>query len=427
MKINRVIEIIVLVSIYILTNLRSFILWKLFPDTYQFSGLAWREVMIWVLLILLVLYILHKKGQLVNYVLTWGKRPIVIIFVLYALISIFWSVNWTGTLFRGLVLLFTTGVTVYLYQRYSLGELMQSLFWLGVFFSFISFYLAIVYPVIGTDINPPYNGAWRGIFWHKNHLGNIMPLFNLIFLLQIFKQSSPSFLPVKIKRIIAIIFYLISLMLIYQARSASGYILVILLHFAFFVFAVWIKIHSRLRAVHYFVASALLVIGVLLVALNLDFVFGIFNREVTLTGRIPLWQYLLNQVFSERPVLGYGFGAVWTVESFRLSTQKIVGWGYPVMIGDNGFIDILLNDGIVGLLIFLIFYAQVGIASIRYLIANRKIEGLFPVIFVLYTIFVNISFSMFLELESFIWLLCVYLLFLNFPKPQLATVQKQFA
>ena len=188
MKINRVIEIIVLVSIYILTNLRSFILWKLFPDTYQFSGLAWREVMIWVLLILLVLYILHKKGQLVNYVLTWGKRPIVIIFVLYALISIFWSVNWTGTLFRGLVLLFTTGVTVYLYQRYSLGELMQSLFWLGVFFSFISFYLAIVYPVIGTDINPPYNGAWRGIFWHKNHLGNIMPLFNLIFLLQIFKH-----------------------------------------------------------------------------------------------------------------------------------------------------------------------------------------------------------------------------------------------
>ena len=422
MKVNRVIEIIVLMLIFILTNLRSFILWELFPDTNQISGLAWRELILWILLLVLVFYLLHEQGNLKNCFSTLSKKPVLLIFVVYAFISVFWSVNWTGTLYRSLVLLFTSFVAVYLNRRYTLEDLLDILFWLGVIFSVVSIYLAFVYPVVGTDLNPPYNGAWRGIFWHKNHLGNLIPIFNVIFLLQIFIPSSHNSL---IKKSVGIVFYLISLMLIYQARSASGFILVIILHLAFFVLAIWTKIHSRLRSMHYFVAFSILTVGVLLVALNLEFVFGIFNREVTLTGRLPLWQYLFDRVFSKSPIWGFGFGSVWTVESFRVSTQKFLGWGYPVMIGDNGFIDILLNGGVVGLLLFLIFYFRVGVASIRHLIFNRDMIGMFPVVFMVYTFFVNISFSMFLELESFIWLLCVYLLFINFPKPQLAYQQSR--
>ena len=177
MKVNRVIEIIILLLIYILTNLRSFILWELFPDTDRLSGLAWREIIIWFLLLVLVFYILRKQGLLKSCFSILSRRPILFIFVLYAIISIFWSVNWTGTLYRSLVLIFTSFVAVYLYQRYSLEEFIRTLFWLGVFFSIISFFLVIVYPFIGTDINPPYNGAWRGVFWHKNHLGNIIHIF----------------------------------------------------------------------------------------------------------------------------------------------------------------------------------------------------------------------------------------------------------
>jgi O-antigen ligase len=323
-------------------------------------------------------------------------------------------VTWTGALYRSLVLLYTSFAAVYLSRRYSLEELIKILFWVGVIFSFASVFFAIAFPAVGRDFNPPFNGAWRGIFWHKNHLGNIMPFFNLVFLLRIFKRSS-SF--IHAEKILAVIFYILSLVLIYQANSASGYILFLILHFVFFILAVWVKLHPRLIPAHYWMTLALMLIIVFLIASNLDLVLGLFNRQTSLTGRIPLWEYLIEQVFSKRPIFGFGFGSLWTMESFRISTQKIVNWGYPVMMGDNGFIDILLNGGIVGLMLFLVVYVQSWIESIRYSMAHREITGLFPAIFMLYTLFVNVSFSMFLELESMIWLICVFLLFINFPRP----------
>ena len=413
-KLERIIDVLILLLIFTLTSLRSLILWVLFPDTLQLSGLAWREILIWVLLLILILYVMHKRDLFENYVLIWRKHPVLIAFILFSIISIFWSITWTGTLYRSLALLFTTFVAVYLGRRYSLEELIQILFWVGVIVVIASFFLAMVYPNVGRDFNPPFNGAWRGIYWHKNHLGNIIPVFTLAFLLRIFQRPFHFF---HFEKITAIIFYLLSLVLVYQARSASGYILLLIIHFVFVISIIWINVYTRLKPIHYWSALALFLAVVILIALNLDFVFGLFNRETSLTGRAPLWQYLIKDVFWARPIMGYGFGSLWTLESFRLSVKEVVGWGYPVMIGDNGFLDILLNGGIVGFALFLIVYARVWFISVHYSMIHRTVIGMFPLIFVLYTLFANISFSLFLETESFIWLLCMYLLFIEIPRP----------
>ena len=414
-KIERITEISILLLIFTLTSLRSFVFWVLFPDTHQIFGLAWREIIIWLLLLLLVFYIMHKRGLSGYFLMNWGKYPILILFIFYALISVFWSVTWTGTLYRSLGLLFTTIAALYLSRRYSLEEFLQVLFWVSVVTVSASFILVIVWPNLGTDLNPPYNGAWRGIFWHKNHLGNVIPIFNLIFLLRIFQSPIQSF---RFGKITAGIFYILSLILIYQAKSASGYILLLLLHFVFFISVVWVRIYRRLTPSHYWIMLIVFLAGSILVFSNLELIFGLFNREITLTGRVPLWGYLLSEVFLERPLFGYGFGSLWTMESFRLSTQDFIGWGYQVMIGDNGFLDILLNGGIVGLTLFLVVYLQTWIVSIRYSLAVRSLVSMFPLIFMLYTLFVNLSFSMFLETESLIWMICIYLLFLEIPSAE---------
>ncbi len=413
LKIQRFIEFLVLLLVFILTSLRSFILWDLFPATLRFSDPAWREILVWLFLLLFIGYLIYKQNLWRDYFLSWKSQPFLIVFLLYAIISTLWSITWTGTLYRSLGLLFTTLAAAYLSWRYSLEEFMEILSWVGILFISASLYLVIMYPGVGTDINPPFNGAWRGIFWHKNHLGNIIPLFNMIFLVQIFQPGTHF---CSFKKIIAVVFYLLALVLVYQAESASGYILTLIVHFGFLVFAMWVRIHARLKPAHYWVALALLLVGVTFIASNLDFIFGLFNRGTTLTGRVPLWQYLIEQVYSKKPVFGYGFGSLWTLESFRLSTQAVVGWGYPVMIGDNGFIDILLNGGIFGLILFLVVYTRTWIASFRYSITRRTVASAFPFIFVIYTFFVNLSFSMFLETESFIWLICIFLLFTPFSR-----------
>jgi len=147
----------------------------------------------------------------------------------------------------------------------------------------------------------------------------------------------------------------------------------------------WLKFRHLLRPTHYYLALVLAVIVAAGALLNLDFVFGLVNREVSLTGRIPMWGILFREVFPLHPWLGQGFGTIWADLSFRLFMRDSAGWPSPIMIGDNGFIDILLNLGIVGLALFLLYYLRVWVASVRYFLSEPRLESFFPFIFLIYT------------------------------------------
>lgn len=75
---------------------------------------------------------------------------------------------------------------------------------------------------------------------------------------------------------------------------------------------------------------------------------GIFRPETveTLTGRTALWEFLLDFV-SENPYWGAGFGAYWS-DANIFWVQIYQGWAAPA--AHNGFIDVFLNTGLIGLL-----------------------------------------------------------------------------
>jgi O-antigen ligase len=79
----------------------------------------------------------------------------------------------------------------------------------------------------------------------------------------------------------------------------------------------------------------------------------------TLTGRTPLWTELLRYA-ADRPWVGYGFGAFWNTD-YMPAIAAVVGWNAPS--GHNGFLDEVLATGIVGLVLFLSFWA-VGFAKV---------------------------------------------------------------
>ncbi len=66
-----------------------------------------------------------------------------------------------------------------------------------------------------------------------------------------------------------------------------------------------------------------------------------------------MWQSVLADFASQRPVLGYGMGAFWNSLSNQLAVQQAAGWGWPVAIGDNGWLDVLLNLGGIGVVLFI--------------------------------------------------------------------------
>jgi len=368
---------------------------------------AFWEIPFWILAVALMGVSLWQEGLFPSFLKRWRRNPFLILFILFASASIGWSVLPWISVYRTIVLVCASLAGAYLGTRYDSNRQAGILAWVGAILLLASVEAAIFFPSIGRMFSIPYNGAWRGIFWHKNYLGIILALFNAIFLLRLVsgfqarrrESAQDAFL------------YLASLVVIFLADSASGYIVTIVLHACVTCAAAWLKVRQRMHPVHYYVLLAIFVAAVVLILGNLNFVFGLFNRSSTLTGRVPLWNYLLTDVVSQRPWLGYGFGAYWNLYQFRLAAQQAVGWGYPVAIADNGFIDILLHLGIPGMVLFLGAFLAGLVRVVRHALRLRTLESFLPLIVLIFAVFANLSFSLFLESDALLWVLMVAVFF----------------
>ncbi|MGD9632902.1 MAG: O-antigen ligase family protein [Pirellulales bacterium] len=107
----------------------------------------------------------------------------------------------------------------------------------------------------------------------------------------------------------------------------------------------------------------------------------------SLTGRMPLWQELLERYIRERPLLGYGYGAFWTDVHID-EVSKSQGWQIPY--AHSTYIDLLLNVGYIGSVICLVamvvalfkslrleaHHARMGFGMIAMIIIYALVDGL---------------------------------------------------
>ena len=410
-RVQKLIEIFILINLAVLANNRVFIFndLHLTPMSFYNWGL-WRELLLWLLSALLAMWVLSREGLLRTFLYKFKKNWLLIIFVGFATISLFWTIYPVATFYQLAVLIFTTLIAGYIGVRYDIGQFINILIWIGCIFATASFLMAWLEPEIGMTFARPYNGAWRGIFWHRNHLGSLMAFFNAVYLYKIVESFDKRLIKLLIFNLF---FYALTLLLVRMSASATGLILFMLLNFGFFVGWAWVKWGWRLHRIHYYILAAVSLIASAVTLLNLDFLLGFVNRSPSLTGRIPLWNYLINLVVSRHPLIGFGFGAIWNITSFRIDTARLFNWLYAVQIGDNGFVDIFLHLGIIGLTLFVSVIILTCVRALKFTINRRSLIGLFPLSLMGYIVFANITFSLFAEIESFIWMTLVVVLFLT--------------
>jgi exopolysaccharide production protein ExoQ len=408
---KRNIDGIILFFAFILANLRASIFIHLDPDTSVLLGPAWIEIALWFFLVLVMIYRLMRNNQITDYLLVWRRNWLIVLFLLLAFVSVFWSVDPVVTMFRFWELALATLIGVYIGTRYHPIQLMEFLFWFGAILLIASVAMVFAAPKTGTMYWPPFDGAWRGLFWHRNHLGSMTALLSVVFL----ARAILAFGEKNGRGMLDVFFYLLSLIVLFFTKSATGYILLISLNILVACIWLWLKVYPRLRAWHYSSILGVFSLGLVLILSNLDVVFGLFNRDTTLTGRVGLWNYLLHDVVPRRLWWGHGFGAVWTLDAFREDIRQHVGWASDPLIADNGFLDILLHVGVVGLVIFMVILIILVVRSIRYAISKKRLSDFFPLLFVGYVLIANIPFSLFAETEVFVWFLLVALLFMTTP------------
>ena len=116
---------------------------------------------------------------------------------------------------------------------------------------------------------------------------NILFLINVIYMLQTKENQKKLFFWGFL--------YFFSLLFVYQSDSVAAYLTTIFLHglmlLALFLLKFWKKLHRS----HYLIFLVILIFASIILFSNLDFFFGIFNRNTTLTGRMPMWTFLFEK------------------------------------------------------------------------------------------------------------------------------------
>jgi Lipid A core - O-antigen ligase and related enzymes len=361
------------------------------------------ELMLWGVVILLFILELYWDHSFHQFFIACRAMWPVFIFVLLAGISSLWSIVYTITLYKTLVLLITTILAIYLGSLLDIKALLRGLTWFFDLVIVASFAFVVFLPKIGIMTEPFYKGAWEGVFWHRNYMGCFMAVSISLNLLQLldWKLQPLGY------RVLNLIMLLLGVFLLIKSKSATGIITAMALTLFCLLIAAWLKWRNHLKKIHYWIFFGSLVLLMIIGFTNLNFLFGLLGRDTSLTGRIPVWNYILQNVVSRRPVLGYGYSVMWNLMGVRVQLATLFNWTDQVLIGDNGFLDILLHLGVVGVLTILGLIVLGFVQGVRYFLHEKSIISFLPVLLLIFVLVANISLSLILESETIVWAMVI--------------------
>jgi len=373
-----------------------------FPDVESITGLERTLLIDCFVMLLFVAILLSVKGVWAEFISSWKRNWPLVLFLAYAIFSAFWSVFLNATMYKLVFLIFSSVSASYLAIRLGLSGLISLLSWVAGFFILASLLMITLTPS-GIMQNEPFVGSWVGVFWHRNHAGSLFAFFSALFLMRYLWDMGAA----RINKLVFLLLYILSVVLVIGCRSATGIIVFIFLNALSILISLWLLYYHRMKAWHYYLSSLILLTALLVFLLNTDYFFGLLGRSPNMTGRVPLWQDLFFNFFTSKPWFGHGYGALWMQQDFRHLMQERHGWRYEVFFADNGFFDIALNLGLVGLSMFILYYFHQTHRAISGLVHARRWQPAMPVIAISYVFIGNLTYSFLLEVDQFVWLLLV--------------------
>lgn len=349
------------------------------------EGNALTQALLFTVYLVSAVLLLTHPARLLRLAATAKLLPVLL---LLATVSIVWSDTPDISLRRIVALLGSATFGLYLATRYPRVALLRVLLSVSVIAIAFSLAVCVALPAYGID----ETGAWQGVFDHKNHLGQFMALAAAAWLLHAvsFRRS----------RIFALPLAIVSGALVVFSKSATGIVLLAVLLASLAMIWLW-RLDSRVTAPIVAVILGIGVYGGVKVAESPDGFLALLGKNETLTGRTELWD-LVWQAIGARPWLGYGYGGFWL--GFDGPSAPIwfaVGWNPPT--AHNGFLDLLLDLGVVGLAVF----ALTLLVNLRRaaLLVRREpgFDAALPLLFLVFLVVSNLTESYLVTYNTLSW------------------------
>jgi O-antigen ligase len=135
---------------------------------------------------------------------------------------------------------------------------------------------------------------------------------------------------------------------------------------------------------------------------NISSILAVFGKKSDLTGRTELWGQVLTAI-GRHPWHGYGVYSFW-VGMYGPSAAVIEAVGWDVPHAHNGLLDLLLDVGAIGLILFMFAYLGGVLGAIRNYRQSRSDEHLWPLMFLTLFALGNLTESSIIH-QSLFWTL----------------------
>lgn len=313
-----------------------------------------------------------------------------------AILSTLWSDSPSTSLWENARLIATTFFAIYLAKTYSVADVFRMVAWVTALAAVLSIIFVLALPQYGVSdyiSGSMHRQVWSGVFDQKNTLGSIMALGALTWLIVALGAGRYRWLGV-------LLFAICSLLVVLSNSDTSLVVECILV----FTIAAFSKVH---RSIHILAFLCLLVLVALFATQAKDpggVVFGLLNRDQDLTGRTEIWSMVMDAI-SKHPWLGYGYHAFWRGADGPSVDVRLAGWIPPH--AHNGFLDLALDFGIAGPLLFFCILAGPAVDALRLAKRRRTPLDLFPLVFLVFILLGNLTESNNVTPNSIFWALLV--------------------
>jgi O-antigen ligase len=315
---------------------------------------------IFILLFFLSLFsLISKSAQILQLI---KKEKFLFLFLLWCLFSIIWS-NDNFVSFKRLFQIIT-GILVivsFLLHTKTERERISPI----QFILFLYLVLSIIACIAISGAKDPAFNTWRGFAATKNQLGQISVICFLL--------SAIAYKYNKSKGYIQIAMMFLSFVLLIGSQSGtsiiSWFIIMII-----YIFILGDKIYNKLRIGHVVTISFLIT---MLLLITTVFIFGsdlleslpyLIGKDLTFTGRTELWQDLI-YIAGKNFIWGVGYQSFWTTTNPDAITIYDLYIWIPNQ-AHNGYLDLLISIGAVGLLLFFLIIIKYFIINFRFHIEN---------------------------------------------------------
>ncbi|OQX82470.1 hypothetical protein B6D60_12165, partial [candidate division KSB1 bacterium 4484_87] len=302
------------------------------------------QVVYTLLFLLAAISVLPKLKQLIELI---KKEQFLSLFLFWCTLSIVWS-NYSFIALKRLFQFYTVVIICLsvLLHHDSLVAIMKH------FKILLSIYLVLTLIAVLTipGASDPTSYSWRGLTPSKNLLGQSALISILIWFNSIKQGNLPN-------KLISIFMLIISLILLFGSLSMTSISVFFIIVCLAILFKTERSLFYKLGIGNSYSAMVLIAVGFtffvtyytapeVLTALPES-----FGKDATFTGRTELWSDIFQEVKNQF-ILGHGFNSFWGINNPNLYYlyQKYI-W-LPNQ-AHNGYLDILIDVGIIGLLLFI--------------------------------------------------------------------------